>query len=106
MVRYGYRGGGLAVVELEGPALDAATCAEFRRSMEPVLAAEHGTVVLDLARVSFIDSSGLGALVGLLKRVPSQEALHLAGLTPAVAKIFKLTRMSEVFVIHERVPRP
>jgi anti-sigma B factor antagonist len=57
-------------------------------------------VILDLSAVTFIDSSGLGALVGALKQMPTGKRLELAGLTRDVAKVFRLTRMDTVFIIH------
>lgn len=63
----------------------------------PGLAPER--VVLDLSDVTFLDSSGLGALVAAMKLIAPQR-LDLAGLTPNVARVFRLTRMDTVFVIH------
>jgi anti-sigma B factor antagonist len=50
--------------------------------------------------VHFLDSSGLGAVVGVMKLLAPERRLELAGLTPTVAKVFRLTRMDSVFTIH------
>jgi anti-sigma B factor antagonist len=56
---------------------------------------EH-TVVLDLGAVSFIDSSGLGALISSLKALGSEGQLVISGACGTVATMFKLTRMDKV----------
>lgn len=80
--------------------IDAAIAVTFKETMRELTAAHSGRVLLDLSRVTFIDSSGLGAVVGAMKQLPATAVMELAGLTGAVAKVFKLTRMDTVFTIH------
>jgi anti-sigma B factor antagonist len=61
-------------------------------------------VILDLAQVDFLDSSGLGAVVAVMKVLGPTRKLELAGLTPTVEKVFRLTRMDQVFTIHASAP--
>jgi len=55
--------------------------------------------VLYLSQVEFLDSSGLGAVVGSMKQLDRKRKLDLAGLTPSVEKVFRITRMDSVFRI-------
>ena len=57
-------------------------------------------IVLDMAQVQFLDSSGLGAVVAAMKQLGTSRKLELAGLPPTVNKVFHLTRMNTVFTIH------
>ncbi len=57
-------------------------------------------MVLDLEQVNFIDSSGLGAVVAAMKRWRRAGGWNWPALTPAVDKVFRLTRMDSVFHIH------
>ncbi|WP_213804347.1 STAS domain-containing protein [Granulicella sp. dw_53] len=57
----------------------------------------YRTVVLDLSDVTFIDSSGLGALIGSLKAMGDDGELALCGARDAVVGILKLTRMNKIF---------
>ena len=57
----------------------------------------HRSIVLDLEAVSFIDSSGLGALVSGLKAIGKDGDLVLSGTCGNVTSMFKLTRMDKVF---------
>jgi anti-sigma B factor antagonist len=54
-------------------------------------------IVLDVGNVTFIDSSGLGALVAILKVIRQEGDIVLCGARGAVTSMFKLTRMDQVF---------
>ena len=57
-------------------------------------------VVVDLRRVEFIDSSGLGALVGGLKRFRSHHGhLSLVCQRPSILKVFEITGLTSIFEI-------
>jgi anti-sigma B factor antagonist len=81
--------------------IDAACAIRFKDRMREILMHPARRVVLDLSRVGFIDSSGLGALVAVRKLVAGGRVLELAGLTPNVARVFRLTRMDSVFTIRD-----
>jgi anti-sigma B factor antagonist len=84
--------------------LDAASAIAFKDRMREAARTDSGRVVLDLSRVMFMDSSGLGAVVAVLKLLGPDRRLELAGLTPTVQKVFRLTRMEQVFTIHDHPP--
>ncbi len=80
--------------------IDAATAIQFKEKMRDVTKDGPPRVVLDLARVQFLDSSGLGAIVAVKKLLGPDRVLGLSGLTPTVEKVFRLTRMDSIFTIH------
>ena len=80
--------------------IDAASAIQFKERMRDLAQGTQPRVVLDLARVDFLDSSGLGAIVAVRKLLGPDRALELAGLTPPVEKVFRLTRMDTIFTIH------
>jgi anti-sigma B factor antagonist len=98
------RRGGALVVQMTEPRLDAAVAIAFKEAMHAATAGPETRVVLDLSSVGFLDSSGLGAVVSVMKHLGAGRRLELAGLTPPVAKVFRLTRMDSVFLIHPAVP--
>ena len=64
----------------------------------------HTRVVLDLSRVDFVDSVGLGIIVSALKRVRARGGeLVVAGAVPRVRALFELTRLDEIIELHDRV---
>ncbi|SDE56607.1 anti-sigma B factor antagonist [Paracoccus isoporae] len=90
---------GKVVVRMSEKRLDAAIAGEFKDTVRPHVAARGPDLVLDLAAVEFLDSSGLGAVIALRKALPDGRRMALRGLTPNVQRVFRLTRMDKVFDI-------
>ncbi len=84
---------------------DSAAVPAFKEEAKAALL-EAPPLVLDLSKTRFVDSAGLGAMIGILKecnRKPRRMAL--AGLSPEVRQIFELTRLHMLFDIYESVPQ-
>lgn len=94
----------LMIVHVRESRIDAAGAIDFKDRMRDLISADARRVMLDLSHVMFIDSSGLGAVVAVRKTLGPDRPLELAGLTPAVEKVFRLTRMDSVFIIHPDIP--
>ncbi len=75
--------------------LDAAAAIEFREKISSYMEGRQ-LVVMALGKVDFVDSSGLGCLVSLFKRLPPGGAMRLAEASPAVERLLKLTRLDRV----------
>lgn len=90
-----------SIVCVEEERIDAAVALAFKDAMRKATENAEKRIVLDLHNVTFVDSSGLGAIVATLKHVTPERKLVLAGLTPAVKKVFTLTRMDTVFRLFE-----
>lgn len=93
----------IKIITVTLPRIDAAVAIQFKDAMREATENGPDQIVLDLSNVSFIDSSGLGAIVASKKQLPSGKTIDLAGLTPDVAKVFRLTRMDSVFGIYAHV---
>ena len=91
------------VFEPEIEVLDQTTVKEFRREL-----AEHVApgrqLVLDLGKVQFVDSSGLGAILSASRQLLETGGdLKICSLTPPVRVLFELVRMHRVFdVLNDR----
>ncbi len=70
----------------------------FRKSVIEKIA-KQPFVVMDFSAVSFMDSSGLGALVSILKKIPPGGELRLACIKDNVASLLQMTHMDQVFSI-------
>lgn len=92
--------GEVRLLTVEGTRIDASVAIQFKEAVRQAAGDGPGRVVLDLSAVTFLDSSGLGALVGAMKLLGPERPLELAGLTPNVERVFRLTRMDSVFTIH------
>ncbi len=91
------REGDVLVVGVDELQIGADLADEFRSRVAAELPEEGGCVAIDLTKVDFMDSSGLGVLVSLLKKVRPEGNLVLYGLRPSVAEILRLTHLDAVF---------
>lgn len=98
------QGDGLLVARVHEDRIDAACAIQFKDRMREIAQMPGNPVILDLSHVGFLDSSGLGAVVAVMKMLGPDRRLELAGPTPPVMKVFRLTRMNSVFTLHDRVP--
>lgn len=95
--------GDKTVVTLKEDRLDAAMAVRFKDELKGVVEAGADKMVLDMSSVGFMDSSGLGAIVAHMKFMGTDRVFEISGLTPTVEKVFKLTRMDNVFRIYASV---
>ncbi len=98
------RVGDVLVVSVLADRIDAAQAIAFKEDMRDRVEGGPSRVILDLSRVAFLDSSGLGAVVAVRKLLGAGRVLELSGLTGPVEKVFRLTRMDSIFTIHPAVP--
>ena len=95
--------GDVLVVSPLEPSLDAYGATSFREQMTAFVQQGNRRIVLDLGRVDFLDSTGLGAIVSSLKRFEGNGVLVLCSAGEMVADVFRLTRMDRVFPIASSV---
>ena len=90
---------GILLLHLEGE-LDVATTPRFRSDVRKGLEAGVRAIVLDMEGVSFMDSSMLKELLRASVELDRYETrLVLAGIPPAVRRVFDLTRTAELFTL-------
>lgn len=80
--------------------LDAAISIRFKDRLREIMSRHGPCLLLDLSAVTFMDSSGLGAILAIRRALPPGHRIELTGLTPNVERVFRLTRMDLVFTIH------
>jgi len=88
------------LIKVKEPRIDAAVAIQFKDRVRELAGDSASRVLLDMEQVEFLDSSGLGAVVAAMKQLGPDRKLELAGLTPTVDKVFRLTRMDTIFKIH------
>lgn len=94
---------GVPIVSASGE-IDVATAPPLRDRLQALTTAGQSTVVVDLAGVTFLDSTALGVLVGALKRCrESGGDLPLVIEEPRILKVFEITGLTGVFPIFENV---
>jgi anti-sigma B factor antagonist len=87
------------VVGLRGE-VDLASAPQFRRSLHDLVDQGNTRIAMDLSDLEFMDSTGLGVLIGCLKRLKEADGtLVLTNLRPAVARVFEVTGLDRIFTI-------
>lgn len=92
--------GDVSVAAIPVDELDASNSGEFKRDIAPVLQT-NTKLVLDLSRLNFVDSSGLGAMLSCLRQLTARKGdLKLCGMSKQVRALFELVRMHRIFDIY------
>ena len=84
--------------------VDVYTAPRLREKLVELVSQGKHNIVVDLEAVDFLDSTGLGVLVGGLKRLRSHDGdLSLVCTQHRILKVFEITGLTKVFTIHESV---
>jgi anti-sigma B factor antagonist len=88
---------GEATLRIEGT-LDAVTAPELRPALDALVAENKQKIIIDLSSLRLIDSSGVGVLVSLFKRVRANGGdVRIVGVRDQPRAIFRLLRLDRVF---------
>ncbi|HUO63229.1 MAG TPA: STAS domain-containing protein [Terriglobales bacterium] len=91
---------GVAIVAPRGD-LDMATVQDVRRALAGLLDRGQSRLLVDLDDVGYIDSSGIGALIGAMKQARAAGGdVRLCALQDDVRAIFEITRLAQAMSIH------
>ena len=94
---------GFAVLAVSGE-VDVATVPRLREQLHGLVAQGSNQIIVNLDAVDFLDSTGLGVLVGALKRVRSNDGdLYLVCTQPRIRKVFEVTGLTKVFQLFDTV---
>ena len=94
---------GRAIVAVGGE-IDVYTAPKLRDQITELVSGGSYNIVIDLEAVEFLDSTGLGVLVGGLKKVRAHDgSLELICTQDRLLKIFRITGLAKVFVIHDSI---
>ena len=90
---------GIPIIGLSGE-MDVHTSQRLRDAVIELLGKGASHIVINLDNVEYIDSTGLGTLVGVLKRMNEQKArLCLVSVNPLINKVFDITGLERIFSI-------
>lgn len=91
------------VVAVRGE-VDVATVPRLREQLIELVSRGENHLVLDLDAVDFLDSTGLGVLIGALKRVRTADGdLSLVCTHARILKVLEITGLTRVFTVHSTV---
>lgn len=86
-------------ISLKGE-IDLDTAEQFRSELKKVTEQKIMDIVIDMSQLDYIDSSGLGILIGTLKRLKTQnKGIYLNSLKDNVKKVFTITGLDKIFLM-------
>ena len=94
---------GIEVVDVEGE-IDIFTAQRLRELLIDLVSKNNHQLIVNMQKVEFLDSAGLGVLVGGLKRVRAQDqdgSLDLVCTQERILQILRISGLTKVFGIHE-----
>ncbi len=98
-----YAKDGIEVIDVQGE-IDIYTAPRLRELLIALVSKGDYQLVVNLDKVGFLDSTGLGVLVGGLRRVRAHDgSLDLVCTRQRILKIFRITGLTEVFGIYATV---
>ena len=94
---------GIEVIDVSGT-IDIYTAPRLRELLIDLVSTDNCQLIVNMDQVEFLDSTGLGVLVGALKRVRAHDgSLDLVCTRERILKLFRVTGLTKVFGIHETV---
>jgi anti-sigma B factor antagonist len=98
-----YAAGDATIVEVSGE-IDVYTAPRLREKIISLVDGGNYRLIIDMERVEFLDSTGLGVLVGGLKRLRQHDGgIDLVCTQGRILRIFRITGLSKVFSMYETV---
>jgi anti-sigma B factor antagonist len=98
-----YNKDGIEFIDVRGQ-IDIYTAPRLRELLIDLVSKNNYQLIVNMDKVEFLDSTGLGVLVGGLKRVRAHDgSLDLVCTQERILKIFRITGLTQVFDIHETV---
>ena len=93
-------GGSAKALDLEGE-VDVYTAPLLRQAIMDQVEAGTKHLLVDLTKVEYLDSTGLGILIGGVKRLKEQDgSLRLVGPSARITRIFEITGLNKIFDVY------
>ncbi|MCX5677600.1 MAG: STAS domain-containing protein [Candidatus Omnitrophica bacterium] len=90
---------GLTVCYVEGE-IDINTSPGVKKSFDKLISSKTPKIIINLSRVTYVDSSGLATLVEILKNMRSYGGrLRLSDMSSKVKSLFEITKLEKLFEI-------
>src|SRR3954449_110896 len=95
---------GYTLLNVEGVIKLGESAQFFAQTLERTLSDDHGHVIIDFTKINYIDSTGIGEMVGYLGRFRnSKRELILVNPSQRIRKLLQVARLAELFPIYETV---
>lgn len=86
-------------VELEGE-VDVYTAGQLKKVFKSIIGEKKENIKIDADKLEYIDSTGLGILIGALKKLKQENKdIIISNIRPNIGKLLKITGLDKVFII-------
>jgi len=80
--------------------IDIFNSADMKKQLSELMEEHEADIHVDCKSLEYIDSTGLGALVGVLKNIKTfNKEMYLHEIKPNILKLFRITNLDKVFII-------
>jgi anti-sigma B factor antagonist len=94
---------GKSVLDVVGE-IDVYTAPRFKEAVNEILSGEQKHLVINMAGVTYMDSSGFGILLSATKRLrPEGGTVNLVKCSAAIDRILRITRLDSIFAVYDSV---
>lgn len=95
--------GGMKVLDVAGE-IDVYTAPQFKDAVNGIINSGEKHLVINMAKVTYMDSSGFGTLLSAIKRLrPQGGSVNLVQCNSAIDRILRITRLNTVFATYDDV---
>lgn len=92
---------GVVILDIQGE-IDLYNAPEIKDSIQKLIDQQKYNIIINLEKVSYIDSSGIGALISSLSNLKKyQGGLKIINVFASVKKVFELTKLTSFFEIYD-----
>jgi anti-sigma B factor antagonist len=92
--------GGFTVVMLAEESIDSSNVKDFKQVFQPVVD-QGGKVIFDMSSIDFVDSSGLGSILSVMRQLTSKGGdLRICGMRKPVRALFELVRFHRILDVY------
>ena len=90
----------IPVLDVTGE-IDIYTTPQFKEAVSAAIDENQPAIVINMAQVTYMDSSGFGTLLSATKRLrPLDGALYLSGCNEAIQRMLQITRLNTIFSVY------
>ncbi|OEU68654.1 MAG: anti-anti-sigma factor [Desulfovibrio sp. S3730MH75] len=92
----------ITIVELDSPELNHVVSHDFQRQTAPLFENKNFNIALDMAKVDFMDSMGIGTLITLRNKLMKEKGcIAMFNLSDRVKKIIDIAALHKVFSLYD-----
>ncbi len=92
--------GDIPVLDVTGE-IDIYTTPQFKEAVSAAIDENKPAIIINMAQVTYMDSSGFGTLLSATKRLrPLDGALYLSGCNEAIQRMLQITRLNTIFGVY------